>query len=153
MEATVISNILAMVGLGLMLGLGAAGAGVGFFITCSTAIGVIRKKPEAFGTVLVLGAVPSSQGLYAFVAFIMYYAAASSVTTVMGGAIVLGMGIAVGVACIVTCIYQAKICASGISAIGDGHNVLGNTLILAAFPEFFAILSLVGSILMLGFVK
>jgi len=153
MEATVLSNALALTGLGLILALSAAGSGIGFFITCSTAIGVIRKKPELFGTVLVLGAVPSSQGLYGFVAFIMYYAAASSVTTVMGGVIVFGMGLAVGVACMVTCIYQAKICASGVSAIGDGHNVLGNTLILAAFPEFFAILSLVGSILMLGFVK
>jgi len=150
------TNVLALIGMGLMLGLSAAGAGAGFFIVGSTAIGVIKKKPESFGNVLVLSAVPSSQGLYGFVAFIMYNGAVTGLApnlSPFGGAVILGAGIAVGLACMVTCIYQAKICASGVSAIGDGHNVLGNTLILAAFPEFFAILSLVASILMLPMVK
>jgi V/A-type H+-transporting ATPase subunit K len=48
----------------------------------------------------------------------------------------------------VSAIQQGKVCASGIAAIGSGYEVFGNTLILAAFPEFYSILALVAAILM-----
>ena len=48
---------------------------------------------------------------------------------------------------------MGQICASGITSIGSGHNVFGNTLVLAAFPEFYAILGLVTVILMGGLIK
>ncbi|MDR0305613.1 MAG: hypothetical protein LBI42_02125 [Chitinispirillales bacterium] len=146
---------LALVGMGLMIGLSATGAGIGFGLLAQTAIGGLKKRPEAWGNLLVLSAVPSSQGLYGFVAFIMYNTSLTAIVaagpmTMTQGAIFFGAGIAVGLACMITCIYQAKICASGALSIAEGNNVLGNTLILAAFPEFFAILSLVAAILMQG---
>jgi len=66
------------------------------------------------------------------------------------GAVVLGAGIAIGVAAMISAIFQGRVCASGITAMGSGHNVFGNTMILAAFPEFYAILALVAVILMQG---
>ena len=36
---------------------------------------------------------------------------------------------------------QGKICANGITAIGNGHDVIGKTVVLAAFPELYAILA------------
>ena len=36
---------------------------------------------------------------------------------------------------------QGKICANGITAIGNGHDVFGKTVVLAAFPELYAILA------------
>lgn len=72
--------------------------------------------------------------------------------TMFQGGVVLGAGIALGIAALISAIQQGKVCANGISAIGSGNDVFGNTLILAAFPEFYAILALVAAILMQGLV-
>ena len=45
-------------------------------------------------------------------------------------------------------IRQGQVCANGIAAIGQGHNVFGNTLILAVFPELYAIVALAATFLM-----
>ena len=45
---------------------------------------------------------------------------------------------------------QSKVCANGIAAIGNGHDVMGKTLILAAFPELYAILTVAAVFLIAG---
>lgn len=140
--------ILAMTGIGLMVGLSGAGSAIGLSIGGSAVIGMLKKKPEKFANGLILSAMPATQGLYGFVAFIMYNDSMSTELSLFKGAVVFGAGIAMGLATFISAIQQGKICASGISAIGSGHEVFGNTFILAAFPEFYAILSLVAAILM-----
>ena len=44
-------------------------------------------------------------------------------------------------------IRQGQVCANGIAAIGQGHNVFSNTLILAVFPELYAIVALAATFL------
>jgi V/A-type H+-transporting ATPase subunit K len=39
-------------------------------------------------------------------------------------------------------IRQGQVSANGIAAIGSGHKVFGNTMILAVFPELYAIIAL-----------
>ena len=46
-------------------------------------------------------------------------------------AAVLGSCIALGLVALFSAIRQGQVCANGIAAIGQGHNVFGNTLILA----------------------
>jgi V/A-type H+-transporting ATPase subunit K len=142
--------VLALIGLGLMVGAAGAGSAWGLGITGSSVIGTIKRKPEAFGSSLVLAALPSSQGLYGFVAFVLYSNVISPELSLLQGAVALGAGLAIGLACLVSAIHQGNICANGIAALGGGHNVFGNTLILAVFPELYAILSLVAAILMMG---
>ncbi len=144
--------ILALVGLGVMIGLSGAGSAIGTVIGGSAVLGMMKKRPEAFGSGMVLAALPATQGLYGFVGFIIYNGAlmGNHNLELWQGAVVLGAGIAVGLVALISAIKQGQVCASGISAIGGGHNVFGNTLILAAFPEFYAILALVAAILMKG---
>ncbi|MFS2996081.1 hypothetical protein AAH013_17250, partial [Phocaeicola dorei] len=61
---------------------------------------------------------------------------------------VLGSGIALGLVALFSAIRQGQVCANGIAAIGQGHNVFGNTLILAVFPELYAIVALAATFLM-----
>ena len=63
-------------------------------------------------------------------------------------AAVLGSGIALGLVALFSAIRQGQVCANGIAAIGQGHNVFGNTLILAVFPELYAIVALAATFLM-----
>jgi V/A-type H+-transporting ATPase subunit K len=143
-----IGYIIAMIGIGIMVGLSGSGSAIGTAIGGSSVLGMMKKKPEAFGNGMVLAALPATQGLYGFVGFFIYNGSITSELTLLQGAVVLGAGIAVGLACLISAIQQGKVCANGIAAIGSGHNVFGNTMILAAFPEFYAILSLVAAILM-----
>ncbi len=146
-------HIIAMIGLGLMVGLAGCGSAVGTVIAGSATLGMFRKKPEAFGNGVVLSALPGTQGLYGFVCFFLYNGAIRPDFTLFQGAVVLGAGLMVGLACLVSGIYQGKVCANGIAAIGSGYNVFGNTMILAAYPEFYAILSLIAAILMQSLLK
>jgi len=149
-------DILAMIGIGLMVGLSGAGSAIGTAIGGSAVVGMLKKKPDAFGNGMVLAALPATQGLYGFVGFIMYNTLLGDFTstgmTAFQGGVVLAAGLALGIAALISAIQQGKVCANGISAIGGGNNVFGNTLILAAFPEFYAILALVAAILLQGLV-
>ena len=64
--------ILALIGMGLMVGMAGAGSAIGLVVGGSSVVGMIKKKPEAFGSGMILSALPASQGLYGFVGFIMY---------------------------------------------------------------------------------
>ena len=61
--------------------------------------------------------------------------------------VVLGAGIALGLVALFSAIRQGQVCANGIAAIGQGHNVFSNTLILAVFPELYAIVALAATFL------
>lgn len=146
-----IGYIIAMIGLGSMVGLSGAGSAIGLAITGQSLVGALKKNPGCFGAAFVPFTMPATQGLYGFVGFIMYNGVITSEFTVFQGAVVLGAGVAMGIACLISAINQGKVCASGIAAIGSGHTALsGQTIILGAFPEFYAILSLVAAILMQG---
>ena len=147
MEQGALNFILASVGLGLMVGLAGAGSAIGLAISGSCVIGGLKKRPEGFGQMLVAAVLPSTQGIYGFVSFFLYYQKLGTSITIFQAAIYLGAGIMVGVACLISAIYQGIVCASSVSAIGSGHNTLGSGLVMGAMPEFYAILSLVASIL------
>jgi len=147
--------MLAMVGLGLMIGMSGTGSAVGLVISGQAVMGLLKKKPEAFGMALGMASPPATQGLYGFVGFILYsnLIGTHPDLALWQGGIVLGAGLAVGIACLVSAIYQGIVCASGLAAAASGHNVFAQTFVLAAFPEFYAILSLIVAILMMGLLK
>ncbi len=142
--------VLAMIGLGLMVGGSGAGSAIGLRISGAALMGTIKKKPDLFGVCLVPFGMPATQGLYGFVAFIIYNTKAivHPGMTLFSGAVILGAGLAMALSCGISAVEQGRVCANGITAMGSGHDVFGQTIILGAFPEFYAILSLVAAILM-----
>jgi V/A-type H+-transporting ATPase subunit K len=145
--------IVATLGLGIMFGVSGVGSVLGLVIAGKTVIGAVRQKPETFGVNLVLSALPSTQGLYGFVGYLIYSGYVTSDITLFKAMIVLVAGIALGVVNVISAIKMGQICAAGITSIGQGYPVFGNTLVLAAFPEFYAILALVSVILMAGLIR
>ena len=53
-----------------------------------------------------------------------------------------------GLVCFFSALRQGQVCANGIIGISQGHDVQTNTLIYAALPEFYAILGLVGALML-----
>ena len=138
-------QILAYLGLGLVLALAGIGTSIGTTIAGNAAEGALKRKPEASGSYLLLSALPSTQGIYGFVAFFIMLGKFTSGT--IGGMLCFGIGLSVGLACMISGIRQGQVCANGIVGVSQGHDVVTNTLIYAALPEFSAILGLVGAIM------
>jgi len=140
--------ILAYLGVALCVGLSGIGSCYGVTICGNAAIGAFKKNSGATGSYMALTALPSSQGLYGFVGYFMLQNLLQHAEgNMLIGAGVLGAGLACGLVCLFSSIRQAKVCANGISAIGAGHNAFGTTMVLAVFPELYAILGLLVLIL------
>lgn len=137
-------TILGYLGLGLVLILAGIGSVYGTSIAGNAAEGGLKLKPEASGNFMVLSALPATQGIYGFVAFFMLKNAVET-----SPAMVFAMGTCVGLVCLFSAIRQGQVCANGVVGISQGHDVFVNTLIYAALPEFYAILGLVGAIMVL----
>ncbi|MBN2348831.1 MAG: V-type ATP synthase subunit K [Bacteroidales bacterium] len=144
--------ILAYIGLGIMVGLSGIGSAYGVSIAGNAAIGALKKDPESFGNYMILSAMPSTQGLYGFVGFFVMLntiKATEVLNWTMAGAI-FGAGLALGLVGLFSAIRQGQVVANGIAAIGSGHKVFGNTLIMGVFPELYAILGLLATIMING---
>ena len=143
--------VMAYIGVALMVGLAGIASAVGTSICGQASVGAMKKNSNAFGSYMILSALPGSQGLYGFVCFFMVQDFLTAPTPLQGAAI-LGAGILVGIANLAAAIYQAKVCANGIAAIGNGQDVMGKTLILAAFPELYAILTVAATNMIAGLI-
>ena len=149
METTAL--VMAYVGVALMVGLAGIASAMGTSICGQAAVGAMKKNGGAFGSYMILSALPGSQGLYGFVCFFMVQGFLANPSLLQGAAI-LGAGILVGIVNLAAAIFQGKVCANGIAAIGNGHDVMGKTLILAVFPELYAILTVAATFLIAGII-
>lgn len=132
--------MIAYIGVAIMVGVTGIASSIGTSIAGMASVGAVKKNSGAFGNYLILAAMPGSQGLYGFVGYFMVKGFLTPEITAIQAIGILGAGIIMGVVGLFSSVMQAKVCANGITAIGNGHNVLGNTLILAAYPELYAIL-------------
>ncbi|MFA8299896.1 MAG: hypothetical protein ACEPOV_07035 [Hyphomicrobiales bacterium] len=134
--------ILAYLGIGLMIGLSSIGSAIGVSTAGNSTLGALKKK-DAFGSYMLLSALPGTQGLYGFAAFFIINSSgilAPSITVLQGIAI-FASGLALGLVCLFSATYQGKIAANGISGIASGYDVFGKSMVLAVFPELYAIVT------------
>ena len=55
--------------------------------------------------------------------------------TLLQGAAIFGAGLLTGLVCLASSYYQSKVCANGIAAIGNGHDVMGKTAYPRGIPR------------------
>lgn len=135
--------LLGYLGMGLMLGLAGIGSCYGTTIAGNAAEGALKKDPSKSSGYMILSALPATQGLYGFLAFLLHFGKVNAET----GTLWFGVGLGVGIVCLFSGIRQGQVCANGIVGLSQGHDVQTNTMIYAAFPEFYAILALVATFL------
>lgn len=143
--------IFAYVGLALMIGLAGIGSAIGVTIGGNATIGALKKNDEAFGNYMLLSALPGTQGLYGFLGFIIVSGKITMDITMAQGLIVFASGLALGAVGLFSAIRQGQVCANGIAGIGAGYDVFGKTMILAVFPELYAILAFAATFLVTNF--
>ncbi|GAB1405784.1 V-type ATP synthase subunit K [Lentimicrobium sp.] len=139
--------VVAYLGIGLMVGLAGIGSVFGVSIGGNASLGALKKNPDAFGNYLVLSALPGTQGLYGFMGYFILQGFLTPQITLAQAIAIFGAGLMLGFVALLSAIKQGQVCANGIAAIGAGHNVFGNTLILAVFPELYAIIAFAATFL------
>ena len=146
-------NVLTYLGIALMVALTGIGSAIGVTICGNATVGAMKKNPDAMGSYIALSALPSSQGLYGFVGFFMALGLVQQLgagLNIIAAWAIFGAGLTLGVVGLLSAIRQAQVCANGIKTIGGGDNVCGATMVMAVFPELYAILALLVAILIFG---
>ncbi len=148
---------LAVLGSALSVGLACAGSGRGVGIVGEAAAGVVAEDPEKFSKCLILQLLPGTQGLYGLV--IWFFALAQmGVIGGGGGEMTIAEGLGYCFACLpmgiggyITAIAQGRCAAAGVSLVAKRPEEQSKGIIMAIMVEFYAILCLLASFLMLVF--
>src|SRR6056297_1089782 len=145
--------IFAYTGLALMF-LAGIGSAIGVAKGGNATIGALKKRPDAFGSYMLLSALPGTQGLYGFAGFFIIHNQMSGILEggmeMYQGMSILAAGLALGLVGLWSARWQGGVTANGIAGIGSGHDVFGNTMILAVFPELYAIIAFAATFLISG---
>ena len=146
---------LAFLGAALAVGLCCVGSARGTGITGEAATGVLSEHPEHFSKCLILQVIPGTQGLYGLV---IWFFALYTMGAFSGG--ILPLTITQGLTIFVSClpmamggwrsaIYQGRVAAASINIVAKKPDDWSKGIILCVIVEFYAILSLLASILLL----
>ena len=146
---------LAFLGAALAVGLCCVGSARGTGITGEAATGVLSENPEHFSKCLILQVIPGTQGLYGLV---IWFFALYTMGAFSGG--ILPLTITQGLTIFVSClpmamggwrsaIYQGRVAAASINIVAKQPDDWSKGIILCVIVEFYAILSLLASILLL----
>ena len=148
--------VIAIIGAFFAAALPGIGSAYGVQIGGQAAAGVVSEKPELFGKLLVLQALPGTQGIYGFLIAVIVLINVG----VLGGAIkavTLEQGIAYLVACLpvalvgyYSAIRQAKVAMAGMLMTGQRAELSGKGVTMAVMVETYAVFALLVSFLMVN---
>ena len=145
--------MLSILGAALAAGLAMCGSAVGCAIAGQAGEGVVSEDPTKFGSVLVLQALPGTQGIYGLVA--LFWIVRKMVQlggdiTVAQGWQILFAGLPIALTGLLSAIYQGKVCAAGCAMVAKRATEFGKGMIFAAVVEAYAVFGLLSTILLLN---
>ena len=123
------------------------GSALGLYKTGSAAAGVLGEDPKKFGKVLVLVLLPATQGIYGFIIGIIGSSSLLEAMTTAQGWALFGAVMPMTISGLVTGILQGKSAVNCIYAVGKQESLGGKLIIYPAMIEFYAILGLIISIM------
>ena len=144
-----------LMGAGLAACLAGAGSGIGTGYAGQAGAGLITEDPSKFGKVMILQVIPGTQGLYGLVVF---FVAIMRMGVLGGGPVELSLAqglqyfaacLPIGIGGLVTAKYQGKVAAASINLLAKNPDHWSKGMILCITVEFYAILSLLASMMML----
>lgn len=139
-----------IIGIALCVLLCGIGSSVGLFKTGSAAAGVLGENPKKFGKIMVLVLLPATQGIYGFITGIIASSALTEAMSAAAGWAVFGAVMPMAISGLVTGIFQGKSAVNCIYAVGKQDSLGGKLIIYPAMIEFYAILGLIISIMLVG---
>lgn len=138
----------AMVGPAIVLGLGCVGSAIGCGIAGMASHAVMSRVEENHGTFIGMSAVAASQSIYAFVLMLLMKNSivAGTLTPIAG----VGIGIFIGLALLVSSMYQGMCAATAIQASAKQPAVIGKCFAALGIVESFSLFAFVFALLLIS---
>ena len=141
---------LGIIGAGLAAFLAGIGSAKGTGIAGEAGAGLVAEDPSKFGKAMILQVIPGTQGLYGFVIWFLAFSKLDPSMTVAQGLQVLGACLPIAIAGLLSGIAQGKVAAASINILAKKPDDWSKGMILCITVEFYAILGLLASFMMLN---
>ena len=128
------------------------GSCIGLYKTSTTAAGVLGEDPKKFGKVMVLVLLPATQGIYGFIIGIIASSSLNQITSEAAGWAMLGALLPMIVSGIFSAVVQGMAAANCIKAVAKQESLSGKLIVYPGMIEFYAILGLIISIMLVPLV-
>ena len=151
-----IGTAIAFVGASLAVGLPCAGSANGVGTVGRAGAGVLSVDPGKFSRVLILQILPGTQGLYGLVVWFLalmklgFFDGSLVLFTLREGFAFFGACMPVAIGGFIFGIVQGRLGAGGLSLMSKRPEELSKSIILAIMVEFYAILALLTTFMMLN---
>ena len=149
----------ALIGAALSVFLCGIGSSVGIGYAGREANGVLSEDPDKFGTMLLLVALPGTQGVYGFLTGFLVLMKVGilggemvAITNLQGLQILIAT-LPIAISGTFSAIHQGKVCAAGIAVAAKHPEASMRALVYGALVETYAVLALVISIFLLFSIK
>ena len=145
-----------MLGAGLAVCLAGAGSARGTGLAGEAGTGLLCEDPSKFGKVMILQVIPGTQGLYGLVIWFFalmklgFFSGELRVLSSSEGLIFLAACIPMAIGGLLSAIAQGRCAAAGVALVSKRSEELSKAIIMAIMVEFYAILCLLASFLMLN---
>ena len=143
---------LGLLGAALAAALACAGSGLGTGYAGQACAGLISEDPSKFGKAMILQVIPGTQGLYGFVVWFL----ANNAIVNMGAGMDVMTGMRFFAACmpiaiggLISAAAQGKVAAASINILAKKPDDWSKGMVFCITVEFYAILCLLASIMML----
>jgi V/A-type H+-transporting ATPase subunit K len=150
---------LAILGAALAVFLAGIGSAIGVGLAGQAASGVMSEDPSKFGSLLLLAALPGTQGIYGFLSCFLVILKLGLISGQVAQPS-LQQGIQIMFACfpvafagLISAIHQGKVCAAGIYMVAKQPKEMTKPMVLGALVETYAVLGLLATVLLLNGIK
>lgn len=145
-------NAIALFGAALAAFLACVGSAKGTGITGEAGAGLVAEDPSKFGPALILQVIPGTQGLYGFVIFFLAYGKITGAGSidVATACQIFAACLPIGIGGLLSAIAQGKVAAASVNILAKKPDDWSKGMIMCIIVEFYAILCLLASFLMLN---
>ena len=143
----------ALLGAAMAAALACVGSAKGTGITGEAGAGLVSEDPSKSGKVMILQVIPGTQGLYGFVIFFLAFSKISgslATMTVAQGMQIFGACRPIALGGLLSAIAQGRVAAASINILAKKPDDWSKGMIMCIVVEFYAILCLLASFLMLN---
>lgn len=145
----VTGTIIAYIGAALCAILAGIGSAYGVMIGGKASAGVASENPDLFGKLLVLQALPGTQGIYGFLVAVLVLVMFPAGGDVTEGLRFFVASMPMGIVGLISGICQGKAAVAAIHMTGKQPDASGKGITMTALVETYAILALLASILLI----
>ena len=148
---------LALLGAGLAAVLSGIGSAKGTGMAGEAGTGLLCEDPSKFGKVLILQVIPGTQGLYGLVIGFLalmkmgLFDGTVAELSIANGLLILAACLPMAIGGLLSGIAQGRVAAASVNIVAKNPNDWSKGMVLCIIVEFYAILSLLISFLMIMF--